>query len=87
LAAAKAALERLEAGRRVFLKGRALALAQRAALYARDELAMSALRIRVRLRARTIKTAVQGSPAHGRYLLQEDHKGLCAVRVHACAAQ
>ena len=48
LAAAKASLERLEAGRRVFLKGRALALAQRMALYARDELAMSNLRIRVR---------------------------------------
>lgn len=48
LAAAKTALGRLEAGRRVFLKGRALALQQRAALYARDELAMSTLRIRVR---------------------------------------
>ena len=47
LAAARASLERLEAGRRVFLKGRALALAQRMALYARDELAMSNLRIRV----------------------------------------
>lgn len=49
LAAARASLERLEAGRRVFLRGRALALAQRMALYARDELAMSNLRIRVRL--------------------------------------
>ncbi len=48
LAVAKTALERLEAGRRVFLRGRALALAQRFALYARDELAMSTLRIRVR---------------------------------------
>jgi hypothetical protein len=48
LAAAKVALERMEAGRKVFLKGRALALAQRMALYARDELNMSTLRIRVR---------------------------------------
>ena len=48
LAAAKVALERMEAGRKVFLKGRALALAQRMALYARDELKMSTLRIRVR---------------------------------------
>lgn len=32
----------------MFLRGRALALAQRFALYARDELAMSTLRIRVR---------------------------------------
>ena len=47
LAAAKVALERMEAGRKVFLKGRALALAQRMALYARDELNMSTLRIRV----------------------------------------
>lgn len=49
LAASKVALERMEASRKVFLKGRALALAQRAALYARDELNMSMLRIRVRL--------------------------------------
>jgi hypothetical protein len=48
LAASKAALERMEGGRRVFLRGRALALAQRMALYARDELSMSTLRIRVR---------------------------------------
>lgn len=47
LAASKAALERMEEGRRVFLRGRALALAQRFALYARDELAMSTMRIRV----------------------------------------
>ena len=39
----------MEASRKVFLKGRALALAQRMALYARDELNMSTLRIRVRL--------------------------------------
>lgn len=49
LAASKVALERMEASRKVFLKGRALALAQRMALYARDELHMSTLRIRVRL--------------------------------------
>ena len=48
LAASKVALERMEASRKVFLKGRALALAQRMALYARDELHMSTLRIRVR---------------------------------------
>ena len=48
LAASKVALERMEASRKVFLKGRALALAQRTALYARDELNMSTLRIRVR---------------------------------------
>ena len=47
LAASKAALERMEACRKVFLRGRALALAQRMALYARDELNMSTLRIRV----------------------------------------
>lgn len=47
LAASKVALERLEASRKVFLRGRAFALAQRMALYARDELNMSALRIRV----------------------------------------
>ncbi|EIE26712.1 hypothetical protein COCSUDRAFT_59229 [Coccomyxa subellipsoidea C-169] len=55
LAAAKAALDRLEAGRRVFLRGRALALAQRFALYARDELAMSTLRIRVRVSGEYVK--------------------------------
>ncbi|CAL5225440.1 g8258 [Coccomyxa viridis] len=49
LAASKVALERMEASRKVFLKGRALALAQRTALYARDELNMSTLRIRTRL--------------------------------------
>ena len=51
LAASKVALERMEASRKVFLKGRALALAQRTALYARDELNMSTLRIRVSLQA------------------------------------
>ncbi|CAL8467045.1 g6581 [Coccomyxa elongata] len=55
LAVAKTALERLEAGRRVFLRGRALALAQRFALYARDELAMSTLRIRVRVPGEHVK--------------------------------
>ncbi|CAK0735069.1 hypothetical protein CVIRNUC_000523 [Coccomyxa viridis] len=49
LAASKAALERMEACRKVFLRGRALALAQRMALYARDELNMSTLRIRTRI--------------------------------------
>jgi hypothetical protein len=54
-----AALERMEAGRRVFLRGRALALAQRFALYARDELAMSTLRIRVHAPASPWKIVLQ----------------------------
>ena len=47
--AGKAMLEWLEAERKLLLKGRALALAQRTLLYAADELAMARMRLRVRL--------------------------------------
>lgn len=47
--AVKALLDWLEAERKLLVKGRALALAQRALLYAADELAMARMRLRVRL--------------------------------------
>ena len=48
LAEAKATLDRLEAQRKLFGRGQAVALAQRALLYARDELEMATLRLRLR---------------------------------------
>ena len=44
----KAHMERLEAMRKLFTKSRALSLAQRALLYAKDELEMCTMRMRVR---------------------------------------
>ena len=73
LAASKAALERMEACRKVFLRGRALALAQRMALYARDELNMSTLRIRVCL-----------SPYVSWTALGQCYDWLCRRAAHAC---
>ncbi|KAK9844148.1 hypothetical protein WJX81_006007 [Elliptochloris bilobata] len=55
LAASKPALERLETERRLFVRGRSLALAQRFLLYAHDELAMAALRMRVRAPCEAVK--------------------------------
>ena len=43
----KAQLDRLEAMRKLFTKSRALSLAQRALLYAKDELEMCTMRMRV----------------------------------------
>lgn len=43
----KAQLDRLEAMRKLFTKSRALSLAQRALLYAKDELEMCTTRMRV----------------------------------------
>ncbi len=45
-AAGKAQLELLEAARRLYLKARAATLAQRAKLYALDELDMATMRLR-----------------------------------------
>ena len=45
-AAGKAQLELLEAGRKLYLKARAVTLAQRAKLYALDELDMATMRLR-----------------------------------------
>ena len=47
LAQGKAQLDRLEAMRKLFTKSRALSLAQRALLYAKDELEMCTMRMRV----------------------------------------
>ena len=55
LADAKAQLDRLEAQRKVFTKGRALSLAQRSLLYARDELEMSTMRMRLRYPSEQVK--------------------------------
>ena len=44
----KAQLDRLESMRKLFTKSRALSLAQRALLYAKDELEMCTMRMRVR---------------------------------------
>ena len=52
---AKDELERLEAGRRLFLAARRLAVAQRFALYAHDELAMATMRLRIRLPGERVK--------------------------------
>lgn len=49
IAQGKAQLERLEAMRKLFTKSRALSLAQRALLYAKDELEMCTMRMRVSL--------------------------------------
>lgn len=48
MADGKAQLDRLESLRRFFVKSRALSLAQRELLYARDELEMCTMRMRVR---------------------------------------
>lgn len=45
----KVQLDRLEAMRKFFVKARALSLAQRELLYAKDELEMCTMRMRVRL--------------------------------------
>ncbi|KAK9810177.1 hypothetical protein WJX72_006177 [[Myrmecia] bisecta] len=47
LSAAKVGLEALEEQRRVFLRARALSLAQRSVLYARDEMEMATMRTRL----------------------------------------
>lgn len=43
----KAHLDRLEAMRKLFMKSRALSLSQRALVYAKDELEMCTMRMRV----------------------------------------
>ena len=50
----KAHLESLELQRKAYVKARAYAMAQRSGLYARDELEMSVMRIRVRLPHETV---------------------------------
>ncbi|KAK9793457.1 hypothetical protein WJX73_010752 [Symbiochloris irregularis] len=55
LEAGKATLEWLEAERKLLIKGRALALAQRALLYAADEMAMARMRLRVRLPGEAVR--------------------------------
>lgn len=44
-----------QAQRRLFLRARALALAQRMLLYAHDELAMATMRLRLRLPGESVK--------------------------------
>ena len=53
--AGKAALEWLEAERKLLVKGRELALAQRKLLYAADELAMASMRLRLRLPGESVR--------------------------------
>lgn len=53
--AGKALLEWLESERKLLVRGRAFALAQRALLYAADELAMARMRLRVRLPGESVR--------------------------------
>ena len=53
MAQGKAQLDRLEAMRKLFTKSRALSLAQRALLYAKDELEMCTMRMRVSISSRS----------------------------------
>ena len=54
--AGKALLDWLEAERKLLVKGRALSLAQRALLYAADELVMARMRLRMRLPGEAVRT-------------------------------
>lgn len=66
LAAGKRQLDRLEAMRKFFVKSRTLSLAQRELLYAKDELEMCTMRMRVRprrLSARRLSFSVSADPA------------------------